>query len=188
MSKKSRPRSKLSATARPPSAQSPNAASRLRPSPRQKITDGVLSKKPNLVDQHVGRRIRLRRVLLSLSQEALAERLGGSAQQVQKYEAGETRVSASRLYEIGLQLGVPITWFFADLDNGAPSLSVVALGQAPEPLDKRPRHLADLMASREARDLVTTYFAIADPRLRKKVLEVAGLLTSREEDDQADLA
>jgi transcriptional regulator with XRE-family HTH domain len=149
------------------------------------MTDGVLSKKPNLVDLHVGRRMRLRRILLSLSQEDLAQRLGGSAQQVQKYEAGETRVSASRLYEIGLQLGVPITWFFADLDNG---LDVVAPGQAPELLDKRPRYLADLMASREARDLVTTYFAIADPRLRKKVLEMAGLLTSREKDDQADLA
>ena len=190
MSKKSRPRSKLSATARRPSDQSPNAASRLMPSPapRQKMTDGALSKKPNLVDQHVGRRMRLRRVLLSLSQEDLAQRLGGSAQQVQKYEAGETRVSASRLYEIGLQLGVPITWFFTDLDNGAPCLDLVAPGQAPETLDKRPRHLADLMASREARDLVTTYFAIADPRLRKKVLEMAGLLTSHEGDDQADLA
>jgi transcriptional regulator with XRE-family HTH domain len=150
------------------------------------MTEAVLSKKPNLVDQHVGRRIRLRRVLLSLSQENLAQLLGGSPQQVQKYEAGETRVSASRLYEIGQHLGVPITWFFADLDDEARGLDVVAPGQLP--LDKRQRHIADLMASPEARDLVTTYFAISDPRLRKKVFEMAGLLTSRQEDEQADLA
>lgn len=140
--------------------------------PSRKLTGAALSKKPNRVDQHVARRMRLRRVLLGMSQEDLAQRLGGSPQQVQKYEAGETRISASRLYEIGQQLGVPITWFFTDLDDDA---------QAP--LGKQQRHLADLMASREARDLVTTYFGISDPRLRKKVLEMAGLLTSSEKDE-----
>jgi transcriptional regulator with XRE-family HTH domain len=190
MPKKSRPRSKLSLAVVRASGQASNAASKLKPSskPRQKKTDGVLSKKPNLVDQHVGRRMRLRRVLLGLSQEDLAQRLGGSSQLMQKYEAGETRVSASRLYEIGQQLGVPITWFFADLDSDAGALGGIETGQVPVPLDKRQRHIADLMASREARDLVSTYFAILDPRLRKKVLEMAGLLTNREEDEQADLA
>jgi len=53
---------------------------------------------------------------------------------------------------------------------------------------RRQRHVADLMASREARDLVTTYFGISDPRLRKKVLEMAGLLTSREKDELKNLA
>ncbi len=112
-----------------------------------------------------------------MSQDELAQRLGGSPQQVQKYEAGETRISASRLYEIGQQLGVPITWFFADLDDDARGLEMVVTGQTPGSSGKQQRHLAELMASREARDLVTTYFGISDPRLRKKVLEMAGLLS-----------
>jgi transcriptional regulator with XRE-family HTH domain len=122
-----------------------------------------------------------------MSQEDLAQRLGGSPQPVQKYEAGETRISASRLYEIGQQLGVPITWFFTDLDD-ARGLQVVEPGRMPAPVGKQQPHIADLMASREARDLVTTYFGISDPRLRKKLLEMAGLLTNREKDEREDLA
>jgi transcriptional regulator with XRE-family HTH domain len=164
-------------------------SSQLRPSskPNQKLAGSALSKKPNRVDQHVARQMRLRRVLLGMSQEDLAQRLGGSPQQVQKYEAGETRISASRLYEIGQQLGVPITWFFNDLDDTS-GLQVAEPGQMPAPVGKQQPHIADLMASREARDLVTTYFGISDPRLRKKLLEMAGLLTNREKDEREDLA
>jgi transcriptional regulator with XRE-family HTH domain len=164
-------------------------SSKLRPSskPNQKLAGSALSKKPNRVDQHVARQMRLRRVLLGMSQEYLAQRLGGSSQQVQKYEAGETRISASRLYEIGQQLGVPITWFFTDLDD-ARGLQVVEPGRMAAPVGKQQPHIADLMASREARDLVTTYFGISDPRLRKKLIEMAGLLTNREKDEREDLA
>src|ERR1700752_780875 len=77
----------------------------------------VSSKKPTHVDDHVGKRLRLRRNLLGLSQDDLARRLGLTSQLIQKYEAGETRISASRLYSIGVQLGVPITWFFDELED-----------------------------------------------------------------------
>jgi transcriptional regulator with XRE-family HTH domain len=173
MSKKPSHGSKISSAAGRAAAERSASGSK----PSQKLTGGALSKKPNRVDQHVARRMRLRRVLLGMSQDELAQRLGGSPQQVQKYEAGETRISASRLYEIGQQLGVPITWFFADLDDDARGLDIVETGQMPGSSGKQQRHLAELMASREARDLVTTYFGISDPRLRKKVLEMAGLLS-----------
>ena len=76
----------------------------------------VSSKKPTHVDEHVGKRLRLRRNLLGLSQDEIARRLGLTSQLIQKYEAGETRISASRLYSIAVQLAVPITWFFDELE------------------------------------------------------------------------
>jgi ribosome-binding protein aMBF1 (putative translation factor) len=79
----------------------------------------VSSKKPTHVDEHVGKRLRLRRNLLGLSQDELARRLGLTSQLIQKYEAGETRISASRLYGIAGQLAVPITWFFDELEGKA---------------------------------------------------------------------
>ncbi len=67
------------------------------------------------VDVHVGRRFRVRRTLLGLSQEKLGEALGLTFQQVQKYESGANRISASRLYQIGHLLDVPVSYFFEEL-------------------------------------------------------------------------
>jgi transcriptional regulator with XRE-family HTH domain len=126
-------------------------------------------KKPNDVDQHVGRRMRLRRVILGFSQDELAKRLGLTAQQVQKYEAGETRVSASRLYEAARQLGVPITWFFQEMSDERDKDAFTVSG-------KREREIGSLMGTAEAREIVEAYFNIPDRNLRKKLLEMAGLL------------
>src|SRR2546421_4929228 len=78
---------------------------------------------PNPIDVHVGGRIRMRRLLLGMNQETLANALGLTFQQVQKYEGGANRVSASRLSQIANILGVPISYFFNDLepDGGEPS-------------------------------------------------------------------
>lgn len=70
---------------------------------------------PNPVDVHVGSRVRLRRTLLGMSQEKLAEALGLTFQQVQKYERGANRVSASRMYDLSRALGVPVSFFFDDM-------------------------------------------------------------------------
>ncbi len=80
-------------------------------------------KTPNPVDVHVGRRVKIRRVLSGLSQTALAEQLGVTFQQQQKYETGANRISASRLYDTARVLDVPVAWFFGgdlDPDNAEP--------------------------------------------------------------------
>lgn len=74
-------------------------------------------KGPNPVDVHVGRRVRIRRVLCGMSQTALAEQLGLTFQQLQKYESGANRISASRLWHIAQILDVPIAWFFMGIDD-----------------------------------------------------------------------
>jgi transcriptional regulator with XRE-family HTH domain len=83
--------------------------------PRETRTVG--RKGPNPVDVHVGRRVRIRRVLCGLSQTALAEQLSLTFQQLQKYESGANRVSASRLWQIAQVLDVPISWFFMGIDD-----------------------------------------------------------------------
>lgn len=135
------------------------------------------ARRPNHVDAHVSRRLRLRRVLLGLSQDELARRLGITAQQVQKYEAGETRISASRLHAIARLLSVEISFFFEELEDreaGAPDAAQTAQAGKAD--------LGDLMARREARELVESYFAITDERLRRKVLGMLELLRERGEE------
>jgi transcriptional regulator with XRE-family HTH domain len=132
------------------------------------------SKKPNHVDQHIGRRLRQRRNLLDLSQEDLARRLGLASQLIQKYEAGETRISASRLYEIATQLAVPITWFFQDLDNKKRA------ALPSEETSDSTEQWSELVTKRESRQLLETYFGIPDERLRRKVIEVAKILKARD--------
>src|SRR3954465_2007479 len=74
----------------------------------------------NPVDIHVGSRVRLRRVELSMTQEALAGKLGLTSQQVQKYEKGTNRMAASRLHDISQVLRVPVAFFFEDLPGASP--------------------------------------------------------------------
>jgi transcriptional regulator with XRE-family HTH domain len=133
------------------------------------------TKKPGWIDHHVGKRMRMSRSLQGLSQEDLAHRLGITAQQIQKYETGETRVSASRLYDIGVALGVSVTWFFADVDppHDLPTPEQKAVGAATNP------DILKLMVSREAKDLLATYFQIEDPRVRKKFMQLLLVMVER---------
>lgn len=78
--------------------------------------DSDNKRRPNPVDTHVGRRLRIRRVLCGMSQTALADQLGITFQQLQKYESAANRISASRLWQISQILEVPIEWFFTDID------------------------------------------------------------------------
>src|ERR671914_1569018 len=87
--------------------------------------DALLTKKaPNPIDRHVGSRVRMRRMIVGMSQEKLGESLGLTFQQVQKYEKGTNRIGASRLQQISKVLGVPIEFFF----EGAPNVG--SLGAA----------------------------------------------------------
>lgn len=122
--------------------------------------------KPNAVDIHVGNRVRQRRTLLGLSQERLAAALDLTFQQVQKYERGANRIGAGRLYQLARALDVPVSYFFEDLDDEHyPSASSVQE-------DAAPAYQADPMSQRETLLLVRAYYAIPDPAVRRRMLDL----------------
>lgn len=122
---------------------------------------------PHPVDIHVGSRVRLRRNLLGLSQEKLAKALGLTFQQVQKYERGTNRISASRLFEIGQILDVAVTFFFDDMPaiEDIPVMAEEA-GYADEAgLDPT------FLSQRESVNLVKAYYQIKDVNLRRQLAD-----------------
>jgi len=125
-------------------------------------------RKPNDVDAHVGSRLRQRRMLLGISQEQLAEMLGLTFQQVQKYERGTNRISASRLFQLARALDTPITWFFDEMDlerSGAEREKTDASAEDSDPMSRR-----------ETLELVRVYSRIDDRKVRKKLYEMAKAL------------
>ncbi len=119
--------------------------------------------KPNNIDIHVGNRVRQRRTLLGLSQEKLAGALDLTFQQVQKYERGANRIGAGRLFELARVLEVPVTYFFDELDEaGAVGVTDAATRS----------YQANPMNQRETLLLVRAYYAIPDPAVRRRMLEL----------------
>jgi len=123
-------------------------------------------RKPSAVDAHVGSRIRLRRKLLGLSQQQLAERLGLTFQQVQKYERGVNRVSASKLYETAQVLQASVTHFFEGLDGEA------ATPSAPEATAS----VNAFLMTTEGLELAALFPRIPKGRMRHQVLELVRTL------------
>jgi transcriptional regulator with XRE-family HTH domain len=124
---------------------------------------------PDPVDIHVGSRVRLRRTLLGLSQDKLARAIGVSFQQLQKYERGTNRISASRLYALSKVLGVGISWFFEDAPSNTKRRSAPPAepkAAANEGGDQDP------MTANETVKLVRAYYMIEDPKVRKKILHM----------------
>ncbi len=114
------------------------------------------------VDDHVGDRIRVRRFLMGLSQEKLGEALGLSFQQVQKYEKGANRVSASRLFQFAKILNVPAPYFFENMPTD-PTSDANSLHDDPEAVP------ADMFTSRETLKLIRAYHGISNPATREIV-------------------
>lgn len=134
-------------------------------------------RKANEIDLKVGQRLRLRRQMLHLSQEQLATKVGLTHQQVQKYETGATRLSASRLVQVSQVLDVPVKWFFegvSDETAGTNPAGVTAV-MPIEALPVDPAQAAKVQRE-DAAELMTLFFEISDPRMRKKLLEVARIL------------
>jgi len=135
----------------------------------QAITDVANPRKSNPVDVHVGSRVRLRRMLLGMSQEKLGESLGLTFQQVQKYEKGANRIGASRLFELARILGVNVQYFFEDLtDHDEPRV-----GAAPgfaEPVGDD--HMVEFLNSREGIELNRAFLKIEDTKARRAILEL----------------
>lgn len=115
------------------------------------------------VDVHVGKRIRHRRWMVGMTQQQLAEKVGIKFQQIQKYETGMNRVSASRLWDVAATLSVPVSFFFEGLDK--PS-SAEAETSVP----------GDILADKEALDLVRSYYAIPENQ-RRRLFELARVLS-----------
>jgi transcriptional regulator with XRE-family HTH domain len=125
----------------------------------------MAAKLPNPIDKHVGHRIRLRRMMLGMSQGTLGTALGLTFQQVQKYEKGANRVGASRLQQISETLQVPVAFFF----EGAPSLPGRA-GPAGEPSDHA--DVSNFLATSEGIALTQAFMRIKDVRLRRRIVDL----------------
>jgi transcriptional regulator with XRE-family HTH domain len=126
---------------------------------------------PNSVDQHVGMRVRVRRRALGISQEKLSEALNLTFQQVQKYERGANRISASKLYDIARALHAPISYFF----EGLADPMHLAIGAVAEPDGSE--FLYEMVMTTEGMELAALFPKI-DRRRRKLVLELARALSS----------
>lgn len=125
---------------------------------------------PNPIDVHVGARLRLRRTLLGLSQEKLGEAVGITFQQLQKYERGSNRISASRLYNLSQVLGVPVSYFFDDMPLPDSTTSLAAASPQSETDE------FESMARRETLELVRAYYRIEDPAVRKRTFDLVKAL------------
>lgn len=119
---------------------------------------------PHPVDVHVGKRVRHRRWLIGMTQQQLAEQVGIKFQQIQKYETGANRISASRLWDIAEALDVPVSFFFEGLE------------EVERPGTDKPAIPADLMGDKEALDLVRSYYAIPENQ-RRRLFELARVLS-----------
>jgi len=131
----------------------------------------MIKKSPNPVDKHVGSRVRLRRMMLGMSQEKLGDALGLTFQQVQKYEKGTNRIGASRLQHISHILQIPVPFFF----EGAPHVpgQPEGIGEAPWPA-----YVSEFLATIDGLALTTAFMKIKEPRLRRGIValveEIAG--------------
>jgi transcriptional regulator with XRE-family HTH domain len=134
---------------------------------RTVVVDG-----PDPIDQHVGGQLRLRRAQAGLTQTELGSKVGLSFQAVQKYESGENRISASRLYQLARILDVPLSYFFEGLEVPGGSASV-------DPLD---------LGRKEASMVLGAYYAIKDARLRSACLLIMTRMAEQGMHDEAPLA
>ncbi len=150
----------------------------------QSIAVEKIKKVPNPIDRYVGSRVRMRRVILGMSQEKLGEALGLTFQQVQKYEKGANRIGASRLQQISRTLDVPPAFFF----EGAPSFEAAAgpvesrLGVAE---DSNTSYVADFLSTAEGLHLNMAFARIHDPKVRKRIIDLVSALAG--EDISGDL-
>ncbi len=122
---------------------------------------------PNPVDKHVGQRLRVKRSLLGMSQESLAEAIGLTFQQIQKYERGANRISAGRLFDFAKILNVPITYFFEEAENSY-NQPQTSHGFSDNKQDEFAAG-EDVMRKKETLDLIRVYYSIEDAETRKDI-------------------
>ena len=137
----------------------------------------MMKKAPNPVDKHVGSRVRMRRLMLSLSQEKLGDALGLTFQQIQKYEKGTNRIGASRLQQMSGILQVPVAFFF----EGAPRMAGDAKNMssgAPSPA-----FVSEFLATSEGLALMKAFSDIKSAKLRRSIVHLVEQIADQEDED-----
>jgi len=135
----------------------------------------LIKKAPNPTDKHVGARVRMRRMMLGMSQEKLGDSLGLTFQQVQKYEKGTNRIGASRLQHIAQILQVPVSFFF----EGAPSAQIFGrhhgMSEAPSPA-----YVSDFLATSDGLALTKAFMRIEDSKVRRRIVDLVEQIVERD--------
>lgn len=132
----------------------------------------------NTVDRRLGQRVKQRRLELGLSQERLAELLGVTFQQIQKYEKGANRIAASRLFDLSGALGVAVSYFYEGLTSGGPQGGVAEDGQ---------EFVYDMLATAEGQQLLQLFGTIRSPRVRRRVVDLVRAMAEAESDTESSL-
>jgi transcriptional regulator with XRE-family HTH domain len=127
-------------------------------------------KSPNSTDKHVGNRVRMRRMMLDMSQTELGNSLGLTFQQVQKYEKGTNRIGAGRLHQIARILKVPVSFFF----EGSPRDGAGTIDMEQAPL---PTYVADFLATSDGLALTKAFMQIKDATLRRRIVSLVEEIT-----------
>jgi transcriptional regulator with XRE-family HTH domain len=127
----------------------------------------MAKKTPNPIDKHVGSRVRMRRMMLGMSQEKLGDALGLTFQQVQKYEKGTNRIGASRLQQISHILQVPVSFFFEGAPTGANGALGGGLSEAPSPA-----YVSDFLATSDGLSLTKSFMRIKNGKLRRRIVDL----------------
>ena len=135
------------------------------------------TKAPNPVDKYVGSRVRMRRIMLGMSQEKLGEALGLTFQQIQKYEKGTNRVGASRIQQISEILQVPVSFLF----EGGPSTSAGSEGSE----GASPTYVSDFLATSEGLALTRAFTRISDAKLRRSIVDLVEKIADQAQSDRA---
>lgn len=138
----------------------------------------MAKKSPNPIDRHVGSRVRMRRMLVGISQEKLGEALGLTFQQVQKYEKGTNRIGASRLQHIGKVLGVSVDFFF----EGSPQPDQPGGGFSDVPTTS---YQADFLSTSEGVQLMKAFVRIKDGKVRRRLVDLVTALGGDDESEGA---
>ena len=140
---------------------------------KSKTRSGIGARRANPVDAHVGARVRMRRALLGMTQTDLANALGLTFQQLQKYEWGVNRISASRLFELSQMFDVTVDFFF---ENLPPEVAGISPAKGRGKAKKLPSYEHKLMGKQETMRLVRAYYKVEDADVRKGLYEMARAL------------
>jgi transcriptional regulator with XRE-family HTH domain len=132
----------------------------------------MIKKAPNPIDKHVGSRVRMRRMMIGMSQEKLGDKLGITFQQIQKYEKGTNRIGASRLQQIATVLSVPVSFFF----EGAPVPE--SGGGHSEPTS--PAYVSDFLATSDGLALTKAFMKVKDAKVRRRIVDLVEAMVAEE--------